>query len=67
MVAAETQRRANQLPRFAPMLARASKTLPADERGWAFEFKWDGVRALVYLEPDKLSVRSRNGRDVTIA
>jgi len=67
MPAAETQRRATHLPRFAPMLARASDSLPADERGWAFEFKWDGVRALVYLESDRLSILSRNGRNVTAA
>lgn len=60
-------RRANRLPRIAPMLARASEELPHDERGWAFEFKWDGVRALVYAEHGRLSVLSRNGRDVTVA
>jgi bifunctional non-homologous end joining protein LigD len=49
------------------MLARASDQLPRDERGWAFEFKWDGVRALVYAESDELRVLSRNGRDVTVA
>lgn len=67
MAAVETRRQAKHLPRMAPMLARASKSLPSDERGWAYEFKWDGVRALVYLEGDRLSVLSRSGRDVTSA
>ena len=67
MAATETRRRSTHLPRLAPMLARASKSLPSDERGWAFEFKWDGVRALVYVEGDRLSVRSRSGRVVTSA
>jgi bifunctional non-homologous end joining protein LigD len=24
--------------------------LPRDDAGWAFEMKWDGVRALAYLD-----------------
>jgi len=67
MAALETRSQAKHLPRLAPMLARASRSLPGDERGWAFEFKWDGVRALVYLERDRLSVLSRSGRNVTSA
>jgi bifunctional non-homologous end joining protein LigD len=63
MAATETQRK--PLPRIAPMLAQTTKNLPSDERGWAFEFKWDGVRALAYLEGDGLRVLSRSGRDVT--
>ena len=30
-----------------PMLARAG-SLPAEERGWVYEIKWDGVRAIAY-------------------
>lgn len=33
--------------------------------GWGYEFKWDGVRAIVYLDAGKLRVASRNDRDVT--
>jgi bifunctional non-homologous end joining protein LigD len=57
--------RSIRLPRLAPMLARATETLPTDERGWAFELKWDGIRALVYAESDSLAILSRTGRDVT--
>ncbi|MGD0165985.1 MAG: non-homologous end-joining DNA ligase [Gaiellaceae bacterium] len=67
MVMTGAASRATRLPRLTPMLARASGELPRDERGWAFEFKWDGVRALVYVEGARLSVLSRNGRDVTVA
>ena len=45
------------------MLATAGK-LPRGG-GWAFEFKWDGVRAITYLEDGSVRVRSRSGRDVT--
>ncbi|HET7263397.1 MAG TPA: non-homologous end-joining DNA ligase [bacterium] len=33
---------------FTPMLAEAAKR-PFDRRGWLFEVKWDGVRALAFL------------------
>ncbi|MHB8235485.1 MAG: DNA ligase D [Solirubrobacteraceae bacterium] len=47
-----------------PMLARAGK-LPADERGWVFEIKWDGVRALAYSSPGELRLESRNLKEIT--
>ena len=33
--------------------------------GWAFEFKWAGVRAITYAEPAGVRVLSRNDRDVS--
>lgn len=50
--------------RIVPMLAHAGE-LPADDERWAFELKWDGVRALVYSSPGELRVESRNLNDVT--
>ncbi len=47
-----------------PMLARLAK-LPRDERRWAFEVKWDGVRAIAYVESGRVRMQSRNGRDIT--
>jgi bifunctional non-homologous end joining protein LigD len=40
-------------------------TLPSDERGWAFEIKWDGVRVLSAIESDRVRLRSSNGNDIT--
>ena len=56
------------LPLIAPMLA-VSGRLPAgaDESGWAYEMKWDGVRAIGYVDAGCLRLRSRNDRDVTEA
>ena len=48
------------------MLARRG-TLPADDRHWAFEFKWDGVRATAYIDGASVRVVSRNDRDVTVS
>ena len=58
---------ATEMPdRIQPMLARLS-TLPREDSAWAFEVKWDGVRAIAYSQPGHLLLRSRNGNDVTAA
>ncbi len=49
------------------MLATPSAELPQDERDWAFEFKWDGVRALAYAEEGELRIYARTGREITAA
>jgi bifunctional non-homologous end joining protein LigD len=36
-----------------------------DPPGWGYEFKWDGVRAIIYVEPAGIRVVSRNDRDVS--
>ncbi|MDP2711751.1 MAG: DNA ligase D [Solirubrobacteraceae bacterium] len=51
--------------RLQPMLARAGKGLPPDDDRWAYEIKWDGVRALAYSEPGRLRLESRNRNDIT--
>jgi bifunctional non-homologous end joining protein LigD len=51
---------------LVPMLAKASP-LPsarADDE-WAYEIKWDGVRAVVFSEPGRMRFVTRNGNDVT--
>ena len=32
-----------------------------DESGWAFEMKWDGVRAVCYLAGGRVKLLSRKG------
>ena len=46
-----------------PMLARAGELPEGD--GWAYEIKWDGVRAIVYSRPGELRLESRNLNDIT--
>jgi bifunctional non-homologous end joining protein LigD len=48
-----------------PMLATTGP-LP-DGPGWAYELKWDGVRALVDVSPDGMKIISRRGNEVTPA
>ncbi|MGO9321165.1 MAG: DNA ligase D [Solirubrobacteraceae bacterium] len=50
--------------RIAPMLARAG-SLPDEDGGWAYEVKWDGVRAIAYSRPGELRLESRNLKDIT--
>ncbi len=58
---------AEEMPAFIqPMLATPS-TLPAEESEWAFEVKWDGVRAIARSQPGRIGLISRNGNDVTAA
>jgi bifunctional non-homologous end joining protein LigD len=47
-----------------PMLACPGK-LPRDEKAFAYELKWDGVRTLAYCEPGRVRLESRNLRDVS--
>jgi bifunctional non-homologous end joining protein LigD len=50
---------------LVPMCARLS-TLPPDDERWGYEIKWDGVRAVAYIEPGKPArLESRNLNDVT--
>lgn len=48
----------------APMLAVTGE-LPTDATRWAYELKWDGVRAVVYVDGGRPRVLTRNDRDVT--
>lgn len=54
-----------KMPPFVkPMLAKLS-TLPADESQWAFEVKWDGIRAMARCAPGRLNLLTRNQIDRT--
>ena len=47
-----------------PMLARTGG-LPKDDRKWAYEIKWDGVRGIAYVDGGRLRLEARSGRDIT--
>src|SRR5438045_8373226 len=62
---ARPRRPAAPMPQHVePMLAVLS-TIPADEKNYSFEFKWDGVRALTYFDGQNLLMESRNLLDIT--
>ncbi|MEA2301448.1 MAG: bifunctional non-ous end joining protein LigD [Solirubrobacteraceae bacterium] len=47
-----------------PALAQRGP-LPREDGGWAYEIKWDGIRALAYHRPGSLRFESRNLNDLT--
>jgi ATP-dependent DNA ligase len=46
-------------PPIEPMLAKVATALP-DGDGWLFEPKWDGFRAIVFRDVDRIYVQSRD-------
>ena len=44
-----------------PMLATLVDK-PFDDPGWVYEVKWDGYRALAYIQNEKVNIRSRNNK-----
>jgi bifunctional non-homologous end joining protein LigD len=54
------------MPRLIqPMMASPRPGLPHDDDRYGWEFKWDGVRAVVYLGGGHLRLLSRTGHDMT--
>jgi len=53
------------LPGFVPPMLAVAGTLPAESDGWAYEFKWDGARAIAYVEGGRARFLSRNANDMT--
>lgn len=51
--------------RVEPMMARPAERLPRPDRDWGFEFKWDGIRALVFSQGGELRVISRTQEDLS--
>jgi bifunctional non-homologous end joining protein LigD len=49
---------------ISPMLATLAE-LPRDEDRYAFEIKWDGVRAIAYVEGGRARFDGRRGNDIT--
>ena len=51
---------------MTPMLATPGP-LPKDDVHWAYEFKWDGVRALAIVDGGRVQLIARSGHDITTA
>jgi bifunctional non-homologous end joining protein LigD len=50
--------------RLEPMLATIGEGAFSGPE-WLFEIKWDGVRALAWVEDGRLTLRARHGADIT--
>jgi len=51
-------------PPLAPQLARPRAKLPEGD-GWAYEPKWDGFRAIAFVDVDEVYLQSRNGKPLS--
>jgi ATP-dependent DNA ligase len=51
-------------PPVLPQLARSAKTLPTGEN-WSYEPKWDGFRAIAFVDGADVYLQSRNGKPLT--
>src|SRR5579863_9971146 len=49
---------------ITPMLAELGKGEPPATSDWVYEIKWDGVRAICFIESGKLKMFSRNGNAI---
>jgi bifunctional non-homologous end joining protein LigD len=59
--ASKSQPAASAMPKIiAPMLAELGKGAPPATGDWIYEIKWDGVRALCFIDGGKLHMVSRN-------
>ena len=48
-----------------PMMAVPRDDLPTDPGQWAYELKWDGMRAVVYVDGGRPRVLSKGNHDIT--
>jgi bifunctional non-homologous end joining protein LigD len=60
----EDAKKAAMPARLGPMLATSSDRVFSDPN-WLFEIKWDGMRALGWIENGRLTLRARSGSDIT--
>jgi bifunctional non-homologous end joining protein LigD len=59
--------RADDMPSSVKPMLAVSGQLPSDDADWAFEIKWDGVRAILFVEGGRVRAQSRNDLDVTVS
>ncbi len=51
--------------RVEPMLAGLVSRLPTPDDAWGFEFKWDGIRAVAFVDGGRVRLQSRTGEEIT--
>ena len=51
-------------PPLLPQLAKTARALPTGD-GWVYEPKWDGFRAIAFVDGGEVYIQSRKGRPLT--
>lgn len=66
---AERRKRESETPipkKIRPMLAELVDESPSHRQQWLCEFKWDGIRAIVYIKsPYEVMITSEDGQEIT--
>ncbi|HKW73575.1 MAG TPA: non-homologous end-joining DNA ligase [Candidatus Dormibacteraeota bacterium] len=50
---------------ITPMLAKLASKIPTPDSAYGFEFKWDGIRAIAFVDGGRVRLQSRTGEDIT--
>ncbi len=56
-----TTKAKDKLPKSIPVMLATLIKQPFDSDEWLFEIKWDGFRAISFIERGKVQLKSRNG------
>lgn len=53
--------------RISPMIPRLVSELPKDQDNWISEVKWNGIRAIIYInkEEKEIRIKTRENRDIS--
>jgi bifunctional non-homologous end joining protein LigD len=51
--------------RIESMLAKVATRPASPDQGWGYEFKWDGIRAIAFVQGGRVRLQSRSGEDIT--
>jgi DNA ligase D-like protein (predicted ligase)/DNA ligase D-like protein (predicted 3'-phosphoesterase) len=51
------------MKKYKPMLAKTAEA-PFSSQDWIFEVKWDGIRAIAYVDKQQLSLQTRNQKEL---
>ena len=51
--------------RIDPMMANTTTHIPSPDDNWGFEFKWDGIRGVAYVDGGRVRLISRSGEEIT--
>jgi len=63
-VDSNTGKEIESFPQIKPMLASPVEKA-FNNKGWVFEIKWDGVRAILFKHKKDIKIQSRNGNEIT--
>ncbi len=56
----------NFLRQDIPPMLSENNVSPPNSKDYIFEIKWDGIRALISLEDDHITIKSRNQNDISL-